>query len=265
MKATKKIVGAACALVAAVALSAGSTFAWFSSSGTVKATGMQVQANVASNLNIASGLTNIADSFTSTNLDVAQGTATLLNPVYIDSTTEQTLTAKVPNKWTTSPDEDNAGEAQDYQDALVSGNTITHEQTSGVAGYIMNVSMSVMRKAAESNETTSTLSATVTVNWADPSAQNASYKFLKVGFQIWFNSDEGEATYAWVPATQDMTTSGGGDVSTGNWTFELGTLNDNQSAEINFVVWYDGTDPDCYTNNARLTSAMQIEISYTTK
>ncbi len=35
MKATKKIVGAACALVAAVALSAGSTFAWFTSNAEV--------------------------------------------------------------------------------------------------------------------------------------------------------------------------------------------------------------------------------------
>lgn len=40
MKATKKIVGAACALVAAVALSAGSTFAWFSTNSTVSAQGL---------------------------------------------------------------------------------------------------------------------------------------------------------------------------------------------------------------------------------
>lgn len=44
MKATKKIVGAACALVAAVALSAGSTFAWFAANTSVKATGMSVSA-----------------------------------------------------------------------------------------------------------------------------------------------------------------------------------------------------------------------------
>lgn len=42
MKATKKIVGAACALVAAVALSAGSTFAWFSTNGSVDATGLEI-------------------------------------------------------------------------------------------------------------------------------------------------------------------------------------------------------------------------------
>ena len=43
MKATKKIVGAACALVAAVALSAGSTFAWFSTNGSVDAKGLEVK------------------------------------------------------------------------------------------------------------------------------------------------------------------------------------------------------------------------------
>ena len=44
MKATKKIVGAACALVAAVALSAGSTFAWFTSNANVSVG--QISANV---------------------------------------------------------------------------------------------------------------------------------------------------------------------------------------------------------------------------
>ncbi|MCM1438707.1 MAG: SipW-dependent-type signal peptide-containing protein [Roseburia sp.] len=44
MKATKKIVGAACALVAAVALSAGSTFAWFTSNSNV--TVGQIEATV---------------------------------------------------------------------------------------------------------------------------------------------------------------------------------------------------------------------------
>lgn len=45
MKATKKIVGAACALVAATALAAGSTFAWFTSNGTVDATGLEIEVN----------------------------------------------------------------------------------------------------------------------------------------------------------------------------------------------------------------------------
>lgn len=47
MKASKKIIGASCALVAAVALSAGSTFAWFSTNGTVTADNMEVQVTAA--------------------------------------------------------------------------------------------------------------------------------------------------------------------------------------------------------------------------
>jgi hypothetical protein len=41
MKATKKIIGATCALVAAVALSAGTTFAWFSSNTDVSVSGLK--------------------------------------------------------------------------------------------------------------------------------------------------------------------------------------------------------------------------------
>ncbi len=55
MKATKKIVGAACALVAAVALSAGSTFAWFAQNAKVTVTGVEVKASVPTNLYIEKG------------------------------------------------------------------------------------------------------------------------------------------------------------------------------------------------------------------
>lgn len=52
MKATKKIVGATAALVAAIALSAGSTFAWFASNTEVSATGMNIGVTEASDMNL---------------------------------------------------------------------------------------------------------------------------------------------------------------------------------------------------------------------
>lgn len=62
MKATKKIVGAACALVAAVALSAGSTFAWFASNETVSATGINVGATTSNMfLLIGKGTESVSD------------------------------------------------------------------------------------------------------------------------------------------------------------------------------------------------------------
>lgn len=76
MKATKKIVGAACALVAAVALSAGSTFAWFSTNSTVTAKGLTLGVDTSTeflvikgNLSAAPSLTDFSASDTSFNFD----------------------------------------------------------------------------------------------------------------------------------------------------------------------------------------------------
>ncbi len=87
MKATKKIVGAACALVAAVALSAGSTFAWFSSNGTVDATGLEVAVSTNNAYLI------IAD--TAANLTKGWKTISLENVGKVDGTGENAGT-KVP-------------------------------------------------------------------------------------------------------------------------------------------------------------------------
>ncbi|MDE7087183.1 MAG: hypothetical protein K2O67_03220, partial [Clostridia bacterium] len=84
MKATKKIVGAACALVAAVALSAGSTFAWFASNSEVTATGMHVQATVPTNLYIEKGYIASADGVNSTTISITTS-ADALNPAAVST------------------------------------------------------------------------------------------------------------------------------------------------------------------------------------
>lgn len=66
MKATKKIVGATAALVAALALSAGSTFAWFSSNSSVTATGMDISVATTKNIVISKD-----EGFTAANVTVA--------------------------------------------------------------------------------------------------------------------------------------------------------------------------------------------------
>lgn len=66
MKATKKIVGATAALVAALALSAGSTFAWFSSNSSVTATGMNISVATTKNIVISKD-----EGFTAANIIVA--------------------------------------------------------------------------------------------------------------------------------------------------------------------------------------------------
>ena len=79
MKATKKIVGATAALVAAVALSAGSTFAWFATNSTVTANGMQVTVDsTQSYLLITSG--NTAFSGTSDTTETLTSYSTAIKP-----------------------------------------------------------------------------------------------------------------------------------------------------------------------------------------
>lgn len=78
MKATKKIVGAACALVAATALAAGSTFAWFTSNGTVNANGLEIKVDTSNAyLIIADSATNLKNEATSISLN---STGNLVKP-----------------------------------------------------------------------------------------------------------------------------------------------------------------------------------------
>ena len=76
MKATKKIVGATAALVAALALSAGSTFAWFSANTSVTATGMNVQVTSVKDKNLIISATN-SFATPSTTINYADPTKTL--------------------------------------------------------------------------------------------------------------------------------------------------------------------------------------------
>lgn len=93
MKATKKIVGAACALVAAVALSAGSTFAWFAMNDTVSATGMEVSASTASFLVITDNASNINAAATTNTIPMTShnGTAKLMPTTHYVSGTHGSL------------------------------------------------------------------------------------------------------------------------------------------------------------------------------
>lgn len=104
MKATKKIVGATAALVAAVALSAGSTFAWFSTRSSVQATGMQVAVSSSDSylvISTTSGTYTTNDvSFTSS------GQKSLAPSTHISGTDTWNLEGGFPSglKYVTNPD-----------------------------------------------------------------------------------------------------------------------------------------------------------------
>lgn len=251
MKATKKIVGAACALVAAVALSAGSTFAWFSASGKVTATGMKVQAVVPTNLYIEEGLIDDVDAILHSTIAFT-GDTTELKPARLEEASG-TITVKDADEYTTEPDQNNAGVASTY--STIGTITSTADTlTAPVSNYVYRQTMSIVNKGGESDEenvNTNDINVKVTV-----AGGTKTTSFLKCAFVI----TVGE-TISYVDAGAGAK-SGSDFVFTKNGLIE--DLADNKIAKIGFLVWYDGDDEDCYVSNAVKVEELTISIEYNT-
>lgn len=275
MKATKKIVGAACALVAAVALSAGSTFAWFATSGKASATGMKVQTTVPTNLYIAAGIKTSEADFTASTVDFEDATATTISPVTFDNASG-VLTAKIPkdtedgSQWTTAPDVGSAGTVA--TDGYVTIGTVANtadflKTTLGtgaptgaqISDYVYAKQMSLMNKGG-ADTADLTLDVTVTVTIPENST---TINFLKCGFIV-----EGSSGMEWKAMT---------DVAAGSASWTAGTADTEKKYEITglvtnlkvnvaqavtFVVWYEGNDEDCYANNALALEATSFSIAF---
>ena len=265
MKATKKIVGAACALVAAVALSAGSTFAWFAMNDTVTATNMQIQATTASNLAISADGTNFG-----TTMDLAtknnSGTVSKVLPVTV-------------TKFTTVPTASLSGS--------VAGSPVTMSEGESIAFYTINEANKIDDpNSADATVTMATAitESTVTTNftkdtgdnyisddmwllYTDASTPNADIdlvmtvkgtqaeinKALHIGFikdGKWYNYDLSTVSESY---------------DGGKYTFTLNdfiNLTSGTSKKISIYAWYEGEDSDCTTNNA-LSNILQIDLEYT--
>ncbi len=129
MKATKKIVGATAALVAAVALSAGSTFAWFANNSTVSVTGMAVhidQPNLA-NLVIS------ADSSFSTLSSTVTASTQNKNTELLPATHYNSSIHKGPSSGTLENVDSNLVYLTNNEDVGVSSGTATNPEYAVVA------------------------------------------------------------------------------------------------------------------------------------
>lgn len=127
MKATKKIVGAACALVAAVALCAGSTFAWFSANNTVSATGMSVGATAPSSLVINTDSAKLNEGKTT----VAFTGANKLSPcTHYDSTAHSSVTSTTANLVCVN----NPQDVDPATGLAMTGKTLTYKDAANVSG-----------------------------------------------------------------------------------------------------------------------------------
>lgn len=268
MKATKKIVGAACALVAAVALSAGSTFAWFSQSGTVSATGMNVKATTSKNLVISNSSSGtFGSSAASVNSAVmemtpastADGTSFFYvsNPEKVDYTTGAANTGATFAAATPTP--------------------VTGTMTTPATYYVMEYSYWVKADAAAGTEYSTLYVSKIDVaqkaDGTTAAAEDIS-KALRVSVTY------GTNTFIYAPVTGATATykgivaagTKGTDTveSTANVTIKTaGTVGDNlgkvttTAAEVKIHVWYEGQDTNCTSQNSIDVEELSVAISLT--
>ncbi len=266
MKASKKIVGAACALIAAAALSAGSTFAWFSSNEKVEVTGMRLQAVVPDALFIKEGIVTSVAAITETSLNYADSETTKLNPAVVEANEggESTEWAvKYAETYKTNPTGGTPGEA----DKLTALGTFDNASTDFLSTDDTKpnlpkeyATMYVMSLARINNKTGAELQAEVEFTFDNSDGDN-TYKFLRCGFLCgtrWTSIANEEATdvCAYDTTAKTVTFSYKGT----NAVYD--EFDGNTAYQIQFVVWFDGPDKDCYVNNALETHNISVKITY---
>lgn len=302
MKATKKIVGAACALVAAVALSAGSTFAWFAQNSEVTATGMHVQATVPTNLYIAKNYVAGVDGVNETTISLATS-ADSLKPAAVsadevtgatikDGSTKESGVEKLYVEEAATYDEgkkpssSSSGTAATYTDigtltpdvgtsnkAVWAGEKdgVTETSTYAQDKYVYTADMTLANKSNKAD-----IDATVTITWGN-AVNTDTFKFIRVGFLIGTLSDT-TWSYEYISLANDITTGEGGAVTSGtNYVYATGStgktitveyaslisdFESNSVRTITFLAWFDGNDEECYVNNAVEVGELTLELHF---
>lgn len=254
MKATKKIVGATAALVAALALSAGSTFAWFAGTTNVTATGMNIQVTVPTTLYIEKGYQISADAINKTTITM-DNTAAKLSPATIKNLAGETTSVdvEIATGYSEQPTVGTPGKANafDTVGTIQVDNGLQNADSYTASNYAVVELMSVVLKAdASAEEATYGLDATVTVsNILDVDKSN---KFLRIGILA---NGKWSIMSGDLPVASQSATVTFDDIAT--------SVNNNAPVNIALVVWYEGSDPDCYSNNAISVANMNIAVSFT--
>lgn len=257
MKATKKIVGATAALVAALALSAGSTFAWFTANTEVSAEGMNVIVSVPTNLYIYNGYTDDINNVKEVTVDFneADNFHTLLPAKVVQNAdTKTTLDVQIPDgsNYSQAPTVGTAGSSDPSH--MLNVGTITansgaqNTPDQDVSKYASAYTLTIVRKTDV--EGTFGLNAHVAINTNNP--DDTSYSYLKCGIICGENFEY-----------MDVNT----DFPSYNGFYDLNNfatgLENNTAINLAIVLWFEGDDQHCYSNNAINVGQFDVTVSFT--
>lgn len=254
MKATKKIVGAACALVAAVALSAGSTFAWFAMNNSVTATGMQVDVKTENTYLLISSSKSTAsdiqsDGLITTPLTVSDAEAKVLpcKPKEASEIGDGKIFATEGNTAVTSYET-----ASTWANWYTANGTTTSDGSlkagtatslTGFSGYVIEKTVYLTVAAGANAANNLKVSATITKK-----ASGTTMTAVKV---LVTTDDGGFAT---------LTTTNNSNIDIKGTNTNL---TDNTVRTVKIYIYYDGSDNSVYTNNVVNLSGATITLSFT--
>lgn len=254
MKATKKIVGAACALVAAVALSAGSTFAWFSSNGEVTATGLEVDVNTSNAYLIISDSTDFSGKLKT--ISLAPTTVTKLLPSAYETTAtldpaDDTCITKVGNWYT--------GEGEDTEDGTLVTSTKAPLTAENFSSYVVmdDIFVSVAPGSMEVTHVNLTVEAKhgETTGW-DTTNGNSPISVVLLYQTITTGSDVGAWTKVELNAANNHTLTGG--------KLDLGALQADGAdyIQLKVMVYFDGNNEAVTTKNSANLNGVTLDFKF---
>lgn len=270
MKATKKIVGAACALVAAVGLAAGSTYAWFSSNNQVTAEGLKISVTTSNSyLVIGNEYNEIRGEGVTykTKIDLLDASATKLNPsAHLegeDLTTEHlnTVTATDAGALATEVTAWYTGKGKSPTDGtLDEGGTVgdvtkptTKADLETLTGYVV-VDEIYVGVSTGSDAAKVTMSYTDTTSWVttNSAATNNSALSVIILYQTIANGGT-DGKYKMVESNA---------ANSHALSLDLGELTDQDYCKIKVLVYFDGNNKDVKSQNAKNLTGITIGFKF---
>lgn len=260
MKATKKIVGAACALVAAVALSAGSTFAWFVSNASVKADGLQVDVATSNSYLVISDAYDTLRTGNLKQISLApSGSATKLKPSAHKEVAESAGDGKIVANSLTTATSWYEGKGNSPMDGSL--NESTKSDLSALEDYVVEDDIFV--SVATGSDSVSSVKLKMTANPAWNSTNEAGTNNSAISVIILYqtiNNGKEATTWKYVEANyaNNHTISSESDTM-----LDLGAVTEGDYIQLHVMVYFDGNNEDVKGVNAANLAGVTLNFEFT--
>lgn len=283
MKATKKIVGAACALVAAVGLAAGSTYAWFSSNGVVNATGLSVDVKTDNSyLVIARSSSDLSAGLTRISLaDVGGSDLKLIPSAHIEDATYDPAATTDTEKLITNASAWYTGQGESATDgtlvestkkSLIEDSDSTGDATLKIGNYVVTSSLYVGVLGATAVDTVN-----MNVKIGKPTGAGADTGNAAMSVVLLYRVVDKAGTTNPVWQCQEIT---GATTATAESPYNLkvnttGAVGDTEGTavdidstnyvEVKFMVYFNGNHTSVTTANQLALTGITLDFAFTDK